>query len=223
MKLPRVYPILDSESLLSRGLTVISAARALLDGGARILQIRHKGHWDRNVYESARILARMCSEAGAIFVINDRADFALLLDAALHVGQEDLPPQDARKLIGAERMLGYSTHNAAQLQASAALPVDYIALGPIFGTGTKRNPDPVVGLEELRRCRALIDKPLVAIGGITLQHAASVLEAGADSVAVIAGLMPLNSTARTLREGMEEWRETLDRVATKHAGGPPPI
>jgi len=213
MKLPRVYPILDSESLASRGLSVESAARALLDGGARILQLRHKGHWDRSVYESAKTLARNCREAGALFVVNDRADFALLVGAALHVGQEDLPPDDARKLMGGG-MLGYSTHNAAQLQAAAGLPVDYVALGPIFGTTTKRNPDPVVGLDELRRCRTLVtDKPLVAIGGITLHDAAAVLEAGADSVAVIAGLMPMNSTARTLREGMEEWRETLDRVA----------
>ena len=213
MNLPRIYPILDSESLSGRGLVLESAASALLDGGAGILQLRHKGHWDRRLYESAKSVARMCREAGATFVINDRADFALLLDAALHVGQNDLSPLEARRVMGEQATIGYSTHNEAQLRAGAGEPVDYLAIGPIFGTGSKRNPDPLVGIEELARCRSLVDKPLVAIGGITLHNAAEVLKAGADSVAVIAGLMPMNSTARTLREGMEEWRERLDKVA----------
>ena len=213
MTLPRIYPILDSQSLASRGLTMESAATALLEGGARILQIRHKEHWDRRLYESAKAVARFCKQAGATFVIDDRADFALLLGAALHVGQTDLPPGDARRVMGDSAVIGHSTHNEAQLRAAAGEPVDYLAIGPIFGTGSKRNPDPVVGVEELARLRTVAQKPLVAIGGITLQNAASVLQAGADSVAVIAGLMPLNSTARTLREGMEEWRETLGVAA----------
>jgi thiamine-phosphate pyrophosphorylase len=212
MKLPRIYPILDSESLAGRGLAIEGAAAALLDGGARILQLRHKNQWDRRLYESAKVVARLCREVGALFVVNDRADYALLLGTALHVGQDDLPPADARRVMGDNAVVGYSTHNATQLEAARKEPVDYVALGPIFGTGTKRKPDPVVGLDELQRWRGIADKPLVAIGGITLNNAASVLEAGADSVAVVAGLMPLNSTARTLREGMEEWREKLGRV-----------
>jgi len=213
MKLPRIYPILDSESLAGRGLALESAASALLDGGAGVLQLRHKDHWDRHLFESAKVVARLCREAGALFVVNDRADFAILLDAALHVGQNDLPPREVRRVLGDKAILGYSTHNQAQLRAASAEPVDYVAIGPIFGTGSKRNPDPVVGLENLANWRPLTDKPLVAIGGITIENAASVLQAGADSVAVIAGLMPLNTTARTLKEGMQEWRERLEKVA----------
>ncbi len=104
-------------------------------------------------------------------VINDRADFALLLDAGLHVGQDDLPPRDARRLLGSGALLGFSSHNAGQLCAAAGEPVDYVALGPVYATGSKRNADPVVGVAEVRRCRALVEKPLVAIGGITMENA----------------------------------------------------
>ncbi len=206
--LPRVYPILDSEALARRGIALETAAAALLEGGAGILQIRHKGHWSRGVYASAKRIAILCREAGADFVVNDRADFALLLDAGLHIGQDDLAPRDARKLMGADAAIGFSSHNVEQLCAAGGEPVDYVALGPIFGTASKLNPDPVVGVEELRRCRALMEKPLVAIGGITLENARAVWQAGADSVAVIAGLMPEPSVqpARGLRERMERWR-----------------
>jgi len=205
MKLPSIYPILDSESLERRGLSVTAAAASLLEGGAGILQIRHKAHWTRAFFEAASIVARLCREAGADLVVNDRADFAMLLDAGLHLGQDDLTPRDARRIAGFERIIGYSSHNPAQLAAAGGEPVDYIALGPIFATGSKQNPDPVVGVEEVRRSRALIEKPLVAIGGITLENAAEVLRAGADSVAVIAGLFPENPTAQSLRMRMEEW------------------
>jgi thiamine-phosphate pyrophosphorylase len=205
IRLPRVYPILDSGSLERRGIAVETAAAAMIEGGAEILQLRHKGHWSRAVFESARSVAKFCREAGAVFVVNDRADFALLLSAGLHVGQDDLPPRDARNLIGPESLLGFSSHNPTQLCAAGGEPVDYVALGPIFATGSKANPDPVVGVEEVRRCRGLIEKPLVAIGGITLENARAVWAAGADSVAVIAGLLPQQPSARTLRERMELW------------------
>ena len=129
----------------------------------------------------------------------------MLLDAGLHVGQDDLAPRDARKLIGAEATLGYSSHNRAQLVAAGGEPVDYVAIGPIFATASKRNPDPVVGVGEIRRCRSLIEKPLVAIGGITVENARDVWDAGADSVAIIGALLPHPATARALRERMEEW------------------
>jgi thiamine-phosphate pyrophosphorylase len=206
MRLPRVYPILDSELLARRGIALETAAAAYLEGGAGILQIRHKGHWSRETFASAKRIATLCREAGAQFVVNDRADIALLLDAALHIGQDDLAPRDARKIVGSEAMIGFSSHNVEQLCAAGGEPVDYVALGPIFGTLSKLNPDPVVGVEELRRCRSLIEKPLVAIGGITLQNARSVWQAGADSVAVIAGLLPETASARNLRERMDEWR-----------------
>ena len=207
MKLPRVYPILDTEALAARGMDLETAAAALLEGGAEVLQIRHKTHWGRRMFEAARVAARLCREAGARLIVNDRADFALLLGAGLHVGQDDLAPGDARRLIGPDAVLGFSSHNVEQICAAAAEPVDYVAFGPVFPTASKRNPDPVVGIEEVRRCRALLGKPLVAIGGITLANAPEVWRAGADSVAVIAAMLPPATTAESLRRRMENWRQ----------------
>jgi thiamine-phosphate pyrophosphorylase len=206
LKLPRVYPILDTEIFTNRGVGIEVAAAAFLDGGAGILQFRHKGHWSREVYAMAEGVARLCREAGAMFIINDRADFAMLLGAGLHVGQDDLAPRDARKLLGPEAIIGYSTHSVGQLCAAGGEPVNYVALGPIFATGSKRNPDPAVGVEELRQCKALADKPLVAIGGITMENAEAVLKAGADSLAILSGLLPESVSASCLREQMEAWQ-----------------
>jgi thiamine-phosphate pyrophosphorylase len=206
MKLPRVYPILDTEALQARGIGLEAAAAAMLAGGALILQFRHKGHWSREVFEAARAVARVCRDAGARFVVNDRADFAMLLEAGLHVGQDDLAPREARMLLGPNALLGFSSHNAEQIRAAAGEPVDYVAFGPVFATASKRQADPVAGVETLRRCRALCAKPLVAIGGITRGSALEVLAAGADSVAVIADLLPASATAGSLRERMEEWQ-----------------
>jgi len=208
MRLPRVYPILDTTSLEARNLALPVAAAAFLEGGAGILQIRHKGHWSRDLFAACQQVARLCREAGVDLIVNDRADFALLLEAGLHVGQDDLSPRDARKLMGADPAIGFSSHNVTQLSAAGGEPVDYVALGPVFATASKRNPDPVVGVEEVRRCRTLIEKPLVAIGGITRDNALAVLDAGADSVAVIAGLYPDREapTAQSLRQRMEEWQ-----------------
>jgi thiamine-phosphate pyrophosphorylase len=214
MTLPRIYPILDTETLINRGIGVEVAAAAFLDGGAGILQFRHKGHWSRQVYSMAESVARLCREAGAPLVINDRADFAMLLGAGLHIGQDDLPPRDARRLVGNDVLLGYSSHNTAQLVGAGGEPVDYVALGPVFATASKQNPDPVVGIEEVRRCCALLDRPLVAIGGITLQNAPLVLGAGAASVAVIAGMLPENATARSLRQHMEAWQRLAVAIET---------
>jgi thiamine-phosphate pyrophosphorylase len=212
MRLPRVYPILDTESLDRRAISLETAAAAFLDGGAGILQIRHKRHWGRAFFESARTVARLCREAGAALVVNDRADFALLLDAGLHVGQDDLPPRDARTLMGSDAPIGFSSHNAAQLCAAGGEPVDYVALGPVFGTASKLNPDPATGVEEIRRCRSLVERPLVAIGGITQENALEVFRAGADSVAVIGGLLPDPATAHSLRERMEQWQQLVTLV-----------
>ncbi len=212
MKLPRLYPILDTETLANSGVGVELAAAAFLEGGAGILQFRHKGHWTREIFAVAQGVARLCREAGAPLVINDRADFAMLLDAGLHLGQQDLSPRDARKLVGPDTMIGHSSHNREQLCAAGGEPVDYVALGPIFNTSTKQNPDPVVGVEELRLCRPLLEKPLVAIGGITRENAADVLRGGADSLAVISGLLPEVATARSIRERMEEWQRVVSGV-----------
>ncbi|HEY1239787.1 MAG TPA: thiamine phosphate synthase [Bryobacteraceae bacterium] len=212
MQLPRVYPILDTEALDRCGIAPAAAAAALLEGGAGIIQLRHKSHWSREFFETARQVARLCREAGVLLVVNDRADFALLLEGGLHVGQDDLAPRDARKLIGSEPLLGFSSHNVNQLCAAGGEPVDYVAFGPVFSTTSKRNPDPVVGVEEVRRCRTLIQKPLVAIGGITRDTAPAVLEAGADAVAVISDLIPERATAKSLRERMEEWQRIVTTV-----------
>ncbi len=209
MRLPRVYPIVDTESLAARRIPLEKAAGAFLEGGAGILQIRHKGHWSRSTFDAARAVARLCREAGATFIVNDRADLAMLLDAGVHIGQDDLAPRDVRKLIGPDPVLGYSSHNLDQLCAAGGEPVDYVAFGPVFRTATKQNPDPVVGVDEIRRCRPLLEKPLVAIGGITLDNARSVLDAGADSLAVIAGLLPESPTAQSLRTRMEQWQQLL--------------
>ena len=212
MRFPRVYPILDAETLAQHGMALDTAAAALLEGGAGILQVRQKGHWTRQVFESARQVACLCREAGAVLVVNDRADFAVLLEGGLHIGQEDLAPRDARKLIGPDALLGFSSHNLEQLSAAGGEPVDYVALGPVYPTSSKHNPDPVVGVDEVRRLRPLIEKPLVAIGGITRANAAGVLNAGADSVAVISDLVPQSPTARSLRERMEEWQRIAARI-----------
>ena len=212
MRFPRVYPILDTETLAQHGIALDTAAAALLEGGAGILQVRQKGHWTRQVFESARQVACLCREAGAVLVVNDRADFAMLLEGGLHIGQEDLAPRDARKLIGPDALLGFSSHNLEQLSAAGGEPVDYVALGPVYPTSSKHNPDPVVGVDEVRRLRPLIEKPLVAIGGITRANAAGVFNAGADSVAVISDLVPQSPTARSLRERMEEWQRIAARI-----------
>ena len=207
MGCPRIYPILDTQSLAARGCEPETAAGAWLDGGARILQFRHKGRWTRPVFDQAERVAGECRERNAIFIINDRADVACLLGTGAHVGQDDLSPADARRLIGAGALLGYSTHNPHQLGAASAAPVDYVAIGPIFATASKQNPDPVVGLDELRSCRARCVRPLVAIGGITRETARAVFAAGADSIAVIGDLIPENCTSADLRRRMEEWQQ----------------
>ena len=209
MKLPRVYPILDSDTLARFDIPLTTAASSFLEGGAVILQIRHKHHWSRGFYETAKTVARLCREAGAQLIVNDRADFALLLDAGLHIGQDDLTPRDARTLLGTAATIGYSSHHASQIAAAGGEPVDYVALGPIFETTSKANPDTVVGLDELKRLRPLLEKPLVAIGGITLANACEVLRAGANSLALIAGLIPESPTAQSLRQRMEQWQQLV--------------
>ena len=187
--LPRLYAIVDTAALGRRGLDAVQFASVLLDCGVRLLQYRHKGHFSRHVFAEAEAIAVLCRQAGAQYVIDDRGDIARVLGAGLHVGQDDLAPADARQVIG-DALLGFSTHNAEQLRAGDAEPVDYLAVGPVFATGSKENPDPVLGVDALRELRALTAKPLVAIGGITLRNAEAVLAAGIDSLAVISDLIP---------------------------------
>jgi thiamine-phosphate pyrophosphorylase len=198
--LPRFYPILDPEIAARHGIDPVAAAEQILEGGAKILQFRHKGFFSREVFAQLEQVAKLCREAHARFVVNDRADLAALTGAALHLGQDDMPPSAARKVVGARTLIGFSTHNERQLREAAAEPADYLALGPIFGTASKQNPDPVVGIDELRRLRALSERPLVAIGGITRAHAQAVLAAGANAVAIIGDLF-----GGDLRAYTQEW------------------
>jgi thiamine-phosphate pyrophosphorylase len=203
-RLPRFYPILDTRVLAARSCEVKTAAEVLLDTGVRILQYRHKDDWTQQHFDQAKLLAELCQDAGVLFVLNDRADFARLLRTALHVGQEDLPPVAARQIVSDE-VMGFSTHNAAQLKRGDAEPVEYLSIGPIFATQSKLRPDPVVGIEGLKSLRALTRKPLCAIGGITLANVAEVFAAKADSVAVISSIVPEICNRKTLKARTLEW------------------
>lgn len=191
---PRIYPIIDTAYLESAGIGVQLMAEAIaLADGVRIAQYRHKGSFTRARYEEARAVAAILRNRQVCFVINDRADIALALGAdGLHVGQADLPPSVVRKLVGGGMLVGYSTHNREQLTDSECEWADYLAIGPAFHTTSKSNPDPSVGLKGIAEARSLVTKPLVAIGGITLENASSALEAGADSVSMISGVSPSN-------------------------------
>jgi thiamine-phosphate pyrophosphorylase len=207
---PPFYPILDTDAAANRGIGAVDAATWILEGGAGILQFRHKGFWSREVFESLEQVAELCQACGVPLVVNDRADLAKLVGAGLHLGQDDLPPAAARRIVGTEALIGFSTHNEAQLRATAEEPVGYLALGPIFGTASKANPDPTVGLEGLSNLRPLTTRPLVAIGGITRENARAVLEAGADSVAVIGDLFAEDGN---IARRVTEWLRITERTA----------
>jgi thiamine-phosphate pyrophosphorylase len=208
--LPRIYPIVDTATLQRLNLPAITAAEALIEGGARILQLRHKAFWSRETFHLAEAIAAICKSAGVLFVVNDRADYAALLGSALHIGQDDLTPTDARRVLGNQAILGYSTHTPEQMRSAEendTHTIDYLAFGPMFSTVSKERPDPTVGIEGLKVIRALTRKPLVAIGGITRDNAFTCWNAGADSVAVIADLYPTPCTKITLRDRMAEWQK----------------
>src|SRR5882762_5247252 len=182
--LPRLYVILDA-TLLNN--SPHNCAQELVAAGVRLLQYRDKSASPRDLLKTCRELVSSLKPYGSSLVeTSSRQDIAVLAGAAgVHIGQEDLDPTKARAVVGEEMWIGASTHNLEQFRAAAASSADYIAIGPVFATTSKANPDPVVGLELIRQSRPLTEKPIVAIGGITLEHAASVIAAGADSVAVI--------------------------------------
>ncbi|MDQ1612966.1 MAG: thiamine-phosphate pyrophosphorylase [Pyrinomonadaceae bacterium] len=206
MNLPKFYPITDTH--LSR-LSHAEQVSRLRDGGARFIQLRDKRLAPREFYEATEAALDVARERGVRLIVNDRADIALALGAdGLHLGQDDLDPAAARRLLGERFIIGYSTHTVAQAIEAARLPVDYIALGPIYPTRTKENPAPTVGLEALRRVRDAIDPTvaLVAIGGITRANASATLDAGADSVALISALL---DTPDKIVERTKELRKSL--------------
>jgi thiamine-phosphate pyrophosphorylase len=186
--LPRVYAITDVKV---SGLSHTEQARRLIAGGATLIQLREKNLRPREFYQETTTTLDVARQSGAVVIINDRVDIAAALDAGgVHLGQDDLPPDAARELLGEQAIIGLSTHNVEQAGRAVSMPVDYIAIGPVFETETKSDTEPSVGLEGVRAVRRAVGRfPMVAIGGITFENAPSVLAAGADSVAVISALL----------------------------------
>lgn len=195
ISLPRLYPILDA-SCFPDTEDLFRAAKDLAAAGVTIIQYRNKSGDAQSMLTQARELRRRLPMGGAAphrlrLILNDRSDLCLAADFdGVHVGQDDLSPEAARRIIGPERWLGVSTHNPKQVAEASKTSADYIAIGPVFATGSKPNPDPVIGLAGVRQARTLTSKPLVAIGGITRENCRSVIDAGVDSVAVISDLIP---------------------------------
>ena len=189
MGLPKLYPILDAGLLAGRQLEVCRVAAQMRAAGVNLLQYREKSGSPQVVLQNAAAISEAFAGVNCRLILNDRADLAVLADwDGVHVGQVDLQPEDARRVVGAKRWVGVSTHNDEQVRLADASCADYIAVGPVFATGTKLDAEPVIGLDGVRRARVLTKKPIVAIGGITRQNARRVIEAGADSVAVISAL-----------------------------------
>jgi len=186
--LPRLYAIVDS-GFFADANALAGYAQELVRGGCTLLQYRNKTGNAHLMLEQAQILKAAIGDSVTL-IVNDRADLCLAAEfAGVHVGQNDLSPESVRRIIGASRWLGVSTHNPEQLRQADRTSADYLAIGPVFSTLSKENPDPVIGLEGVRQARQLTRKPLVAIGGITRLNAARVVEAGADTVAVISDLI----------------------------------
>ena len=199
--LPRLYVILDSTLLT---IPALDCAQELAEAGVRVMQFRDKTAGGRELLHVSRELMQHLSPSEITFIVNDRPDVAALCGAdGVHVGQEDLPVEDARRVAGAGKWVGVSSHNLKQFHEAAATSADYIAVGPIFATKSKANPDPVVGTELIRKVRALTEKPIVAIGGITLETAASVIEAGADSVAVISDILLAHNRGQRAKQFLD--------------------
>jgi thiamine-phosphate pyrophosphorylase len=205
---PPLYAIIDSALLKT---SELSFAEMMAESGVELLQYRNKRAASRELFDvsrtiSARLARSSASRAGVVrFIMNDRADIALLAKAnGVHVGQLDLGVEDARAIVGPDAWVGVSTHSLEQMDAADKTSADYIAFGPVFPTRSKENPDPVVGLELLREARKHTRKPLVAIGGITLERAADTFRAGADSLAVARDLIASSDPAERAREFLNE-------------------
>ena len=204
LRLPRLYAIIDPAQ--ADGRPTMDIVTQLLAAGVRLIQFRDKRASSGELYSSAQQIAESVRNAGGLFIVNDRADVARAMDAdGVHLGQDDLPVESARTLLGPDKMIGYSTHVLEQVREADRSSADYIAFGPVFSTTSKENSGPVVGLEGLREARKITRKPLVAIGGITLENARAVIEAGADSVAVIGALV----SAPDIRSRAEEFLERV--------------
>ena len=197
LRLPPLYAIVDP---LDTGRDPTELARALLAGGARLLQLRLKGAGSRELLAAAAAIRPLARAAGALFLVNDRADIARAAEAdGVHLGQEDLPAGTARRILGSRAVIGVSTHDLDEVRAAAAVGVDYVAVGPIYSTPSKANPLAPRGLDLVRVARAAVPCPLVAIGGITADTAVAVRAAGADAVAMIGALVRAPEPAAAVR------------------------
>ena len=211
-RFPRLYPIVDASLLAARGVEVLLFVEELRAAGVELLQYRNKSGGPQVVLRDAAMIGGVMAGSLCRLIMNDRADLAVLAGwSGVHVGQGDLSPEDAKAVVlrtmpthrmkqgrdewgtrivpGSEFWVGVSTHTEEQVRVAEVSCADYVAVGPVFATGTKVDAEPVIGLEGVRQARALTKKPIVAIGGITRENARSVIDAGADSVAVISGLI----------------------------------
>ncbi|HEY0307023.1 MAG TPA: thiamine phosphate synthase [Acidobacteriaceae bacterium] len=218
--LARFYPILDADLLARRKISIADCAKAMCDAGVMLLQYRDKQAMPQEILRNAEIIKTIFEGTGCVLILDDRADVAAIAGwDGVHVGQQDLSPDAARLVMGPDAIIGLSTHNGTQvLEGDAAMEriggSGYLAIGPVFATGSKENPDPVVGLEGVRRARTILNQsqtpmrlPLVAIGGITLESAADVVAAGADAIAVISGAIGRDATETAAR--CREWMTAL--------------
>jgi thiamine-phosphate diphosphorylase len=188
LSLPKLYAITDCQLSNCSHEEIV---RMMLAGGARLIQLRDKEASSREMLDQARACLKLTREAGATLIINDRVDVALTAGAdGVHLGQGDMKVEDAREILGDDKIIGVSTHSIDQFRAALETSANYIAVGPVYQTKTKENPAPVVGLELVREAKKLTDRPLAAIGGITPERAPEVIEAGADCVAAISALYP---------------------------------
>lgn len=202
LSIPKLYPITDP---VLGGVSHAEQVERFAAGGATFVQLRDKAASPAEFYRAALDAVAAARRLNVSIIINDRLDVALAVGAdGVHLGQDDLPPEAARRIAGPDFIIGYSTHTLEQATGADLGPADYVAIGPVFSTSTKENPDPVVGTELVRMVRSRISKPLVAIGGITLARARSVIEAGADSVAVISDLFATALITGRTREFFDE-------------------
>lgn len=205
----KLYAILDVDAVTARGFVPLRVLDVWLDAGLRLLQLRAKNLAAGPMLELADAIASRCRAVGAVFIVNDRADIAAMTAAdGVHLGQDDLPPDAARAVVGPKAWIGRSTHTAAQVEAACGEPITYLAIGPVFSTQSKANPDPIVGIDGVRRTaeRArLAGLPVAAIGGVTLERAANVLDAGAAAVVVLSDLLvePLDGRVRAYLRALD--------------------
>lgn len=200
-EIPKIYPITD---IRLSGLSHAEQVRRLIRGGAEFIQLREKYASPIDFYKSAEDVIKTARENDVKIIINDRVDIALALKAdGVHLGQDDLPPVEARKILGEKAIIGFSTHSLQQAVEASNFPIDYIAIGPVFATNTKENPNKIVGLEGVKKVREAVGYfPLVAIGGINSKNFREVLKAGADCVAIISDII---SQPEKISENMRKY------------------